>query len=270
LAGDEAGLFADYGSLLEQSFESPPSASDGRVALFQSPHQNNFQMAIEVQVWSARPPLDADDWQQVSTEEVVVDERQTLHIGSPTMEGVEVTVPEGTYQAEASGRGFVNHGWPGSTEPGDEWRIRLWPAEAPGELVRKSWESPFAEGAPAEADEEFALFVVPGTWDDVESMASPGITVEQVVEELGEIQWFEDRARYRIHFFDFGQEELDPSNPPDFWVERTEDVTSSAYDDVLAYATVTAGAGGTFDIALIVDDAERGRGLVWLRKSEWS
>jgi hypothetical protein len=48
----------------------------------------------------------------------------------------EIDVPPGLYHALITGRGFVSHGWPGSTEPGDEWRIRLWPSPTPPEPRR--------------------------------------------------------------------------------------------------------------------------------------
>jgi hypothetical protein len=43
------------------------------------------------------------------------------------MEGVWFDVPTGSYAVLVSGRGFVARGWPGSTTPGDVWRVQLWP-----------------------------------------------------------------------------------------------------------------------------------------------
>ena len=48
-------------------------------------------------------------------------------IASPTTGEVFCEVPGGGYLIEVNGRGFVNYGWPGTTNPGDVWRIRLWP-----------------------------------------------------------------------------------------------------------------------------------------------
>jgi hypothetical protein len=48
----------------------------------------------------------------------------------------DLHVPAGTYAVRITGRGFVARGWPGTTTPGDEWRIQLWPgAAAPPEAV---------------------------------------------------------------------------------------------------------------------------------------
>ena len=43
------------------------------------------------------------------------------------MDYVSVPMPAGDYVMRVVGRGFVARGWPGSTEPGDTWRIQLWP-----------------------------------------------------------------------------------------------------------------------------------------------
>lgn len=45
---------------------------------------------------------------------------------TPTLDTVEIPVPAGSYRILVTGRGFVGHGWPGSTTPGDTWRIQLW------------------------------------------------------------------------------------------------------------------------------------------------
>lgn len=69
-------------------------------------------MAVSVEVWSARPPDDADAWDQVSCERLEVDDSRTMLLESPTGEGVSVPVPTGTYVVEISGRGFVSYGVP--------------------------------------------------------------------------------------------------------------------------------------------------------------
>lgn len=129
--------------LLERAQASPPTASDGSTVLVLNPHQNNFSMEVEVELWSAPPALDSADWEQVSIERITVDEHETLRIGSPTCDDVECDVPRGEYRVEVSGRGFVNYGWPGSTHPGDRWRIRAWrDSSANHPNIRKVWEMP--------------------------------------------------------------------------------------------------------------------------------
>jgi hypothetical protein len=59
------------------------------------------------------------------------------------LSGANLEVPPGAYAIRIAGRGFVNFGWPGSTEPGDQWRIQLWPHQqtiTPKQL--RAWPGP--------------------------------------------------------------------------------------------------------------------------------
>lgn len=138
----------DTMELLVQAQAKRPSSGNGGTVLVLSPHQNNFAMIVDVEVWDARPPADRKLWQQVSEEAIVVDEKGLISLGSPTSDSVDCAVPAGHYLLEVSGRGFVNYGWPGSTEPGDVWRLRLWPHDGSGPLGPKLWEMP-GYGTPA-------------------------------------------------------------------------------------------------------------------------
>ena len=133
---------ADELALLPEAQDHAPSAGDGRSILVLSPHQNNFAMNVAVELWSDRPPRDDAAWQQVSVERLTVGADGTARLGSPTMEDTPFSMQAGSYWLEISGRGFVNYGWPGSTEPGDEWRLRFWPAALPADDVRKVWQMP--------------------------------------------------------------------------------------------------------------------------------
>jgi hypothetical protein len=124
--------------LLEKALLAPPSISDGATVIVLSPHQNNFALPLSVEVWSAAPDPDPDDWQQVSQERLTVDERRSIYIESPTLDGVSCPLSPGEYVVETSGRGFVAAGWPGSVLPADDWRIRIWP-ESESEA---SWPAP--------------------------------------------------------------------------------------------------------------------------------
>jgi hypothetical protein len=105
-----------------------PEGNEGVVVL--SPHQNNFAMRLRVECWPAEPPSDLDDWQEAFLTGLVVG-AEGLVYDSPTMESRTIQVPPGRYAVRITGRGFVNRGWPGSTTPGDEWRLQLWPASDP-------------------------------------------------------------------------------------------------------------------------------------------
>ncbi|WP_433678565.1 hypothetical protein [Nocardia sp. CA-119907] len=139
------GGFGDPDSelaLLEQAQAAQPCAGDGAMLVILSPHQNNFEMSIAVQVWTGRPPHDRDQWQQVCEVRLRVDSDGASSISSPTDGWADCPVPPGDYLIEVSGRGFVNYGWPGSTTPGDIWRIRLWPDDGGDLLPHQQWDMP--------------------------------------------------------------------------------------------------------------------------------
>jgi hypothetical protein len=147
LIGGELEDGWDSSPLLEQAVDVPV-AGDGQLLLVLSPHQNSFELDLTVEVWDVEPPTDADDWQQVVRGWLEV-ERDRLRFESPTMDIEEFDVPTGRYAVEVSGRGFVTYGWPGSTTPGDVWRVRLWPSEVehPPYAVRR-YEPAEDDGAP--------------------------------------------------------------------------------------------------------------------------
>ena len=112
--------------LLERAQDGDGIAQDGGLVVVVSPHQNNFEMPLRVEVWEARPLDDLDEWEEAFDAYLEVDQ-PGLAYESPTMDFVDLKVPPGSYHALITGRGFVADGWPGSTEPGDRWRIQLWP-----------------------------------------------------------------------------------------------------------------------------------------------
>lgn len=140
--GDDDG-FGRETDLLELAMASRPAYSDGTIVIVLSPHQNNFDMHATVEVWSSRPASDRQKWQQVSESFLKVGPQGSISFDSPPGgEFIVCDVPEGSYLVEIAGRGFVNYGWPGSTEPGDVWRVRMWPSG--GDEVRPSlqWDMP--------------------------------------------------------------------------------------------------------------------------------
>ncbi|WP_039805084.1 hypothetical protein [Nocardia araoensis] len=171
-------LFMDYGQfridggvdspveeleLLDRALAAHPFASDGLAVVVLSPHQNNFHMPVTIQVWDERPPGDRAEWQQVCETRLRVGPEGTLCLSSPTDGAVDCPVPEGEYLIEISGRGFVDYGWPGTTEPGDVWRIRLWPDDGSEPLPAVQWDMP-GYGVP----ENVPLHDVTASVDDAE------------------------------------------------------------------------------------------------------
>lgn len=118
---------ADYMPLLEQAINGPGIAADDNGVIVISPHQNNFEMPLRLEVWDDRPPDDGEDWEEAFEGSLLVVDDVLLYF-SPTDTVATFEVPSGRYATRISGRGFVNRGWPGSTTPGDWWRVQLWPS----------------------------------------------------------------------------------------------------------------------------------------------
>ena len=85
-----------------------------------APH-GGLDVLVRATIGGARPP------------------RKSCHFGGADGRGVvymsaahtfvDLDVPPGNYQVRIVGRGFINYGWPGSTTPGDTWRIQFWPSK---------------------------------------------------------------------------------------------------------------------------------------------
>ncbi|WP_410810100.1 hypothetical protein [Micromonospora sp. 067-2] len=135
---------ADYLTLLEQAIKGPGIAADDNGVIVISPHQNNVEMPLRLEVWDDRPFDDQKEWEEVfEASLLVVDD--VLHYSSPTDGVATFEVSSGRYAVRISGRGFVNRGWPGSMTPGDRWRVQLWPCagDVP-ERRLKEWRHPAA------------------------------------------------------------------------------------------------------------------------------
>jgi hypothetical protein len=135
---------ADYMALLERATASSGIAGDDHGLVVISPHQNNFEMPLRLELWDDRPPDDAEEWDEIFEGGLLVVD-DVLHYFSPTDATAIFQVPSDRYATLISGRGFVNRGWPGSTTPGDRWRVQLWPcADDVPEGRIKRWGSPEA------------------------------------------------------------------------------------------------------------------------------
>lgn len=99
-------------------------------------------MRLCVEVWSAEPPNDLDAWQEAFEAALMVGHGELMY-QSPTVDWQTITVPPDNDAVRITGRGFVARGWPGSTTPGDQWRIRLWPsATTVAPRRRRAWPGP--------------------------------------------------------------------------------------------------------------------------------
>lgn len=136
------GPSADYQTYLEQALHGDRIAGNRHAVIVCSPHQNNFEMPLRVEVWDRPPPDDHEGWEEIFQCELLVDDGG-LRYQSPTLDQAVFDVPAGGYTLLICGRGFVNHGWPGSIVPGDSWRIQMWPSTddlPPSRL--KAWQRP--------------------------------------------------------------------------------------------------------------------------------
>ncbi|MBL7517388.1 hypothetical protein I6A84_04430 [Frankia sp. CNm7] len=119
----------DYPGVVDRAIEAGGIAQDGPLLVVLSSHQCNFAVTLRVEQWSAQPPDDLDDWQEVFAASIDVDAFGLLYESTTSVQNLRLEALPGRYAVRISGRGFVQRGWPGSTTPGDEWRVQLWPQE---------------------------------------------------------------------------------------------------------------------------------------------
>jgi hypothetical protein len=123
------------------------------MVVVRSPHLVNYAMPLRVELLDDRPEDDSPDWQEVFEVDLKVG-KNDLTYESPGMSSFTIPIPPGEYHVEISGIGFSTHDRPGSTTPGDRWRLRLWPCDQthPGRRI-KSWDE--ALPPPEELPEEW-------------------------------------------------------------------------------------------------------------------
>lgn len=128
--------------VVEKAITADGIAQERGLVVVLVPHQNNFEMPLRVERWTAEPSDDLDAWQEAFVASVQVGELG-LWYDSATIGATSIEAPVGRYAVRISGRGFVNRGWPGSTRPGDVWRIQLWPSEMAIDPFRiRTWAGP--------------------------------------------------------------------------------------------------------------------------------
>ncbi|MEV8516038.1 hypothetical protein [Dactylosporangium sp. NPDC051484] len=137
-----AGQSGDYMAYLETAIAGAGIAGDDYAVVVCSPHQNNFEMPLRVEVWDGPPPNDQAEWDEVFRCGLVVG-NEGLYYQSTIAQEVVFDVPASTYSVLICGRGFVNRGWPGSVTPGDVWRVQMWPSnDRPIPARVKIWPPP--------------------------------------------------------------------------------------------------------------------------------
>ena len=137
-----AGLFDDiWMPVLEDAWESDRFVGvlPGFIDLL-TPGQWNFQTPLRLEVWSAEPADDRNDWDhEVDVDFDVPDGRISFQPSGGSSHFTSAEVPAGTYRARVSGRGFTEVGHAGA-DGDDSYRLRLWPGGEPAApVLRKRW-----------------------------------------------------------------------------------------------------------------------------------
>jgi hypothetical protein len=141
--GDPRGSAME--ELLEAALAGDGLAANEQAVVVCSPHQNNFSMRFVVERYEEVPDLEADEEWQLVFEATIRVGGGGLSYESPTIEPVVFPIPAGTVTLRVCGRGFVAEGWPGSTEPGDSWRVQCWASNTPVGQARWTRRWPAAE-----------------------------------------------------------------------------------------------------------------------------
>jgi hypothetical protein len=104
-----------------------------------TPGQWNWETPMRLEVWTAEPDEDSDDWDHEVDVDLDVPDGQLVFEASGGGPTVATDIPAARYRARVSGRGFSELGHAGA-EGDDAYRLRLWPRDADGSpVLRKSW-----------------------------------------------------------------------------------------------------------------------------------
>ncbi|MPZ79776.1 MAG: hypothetical protein GEV28_05000 [Actinophytocola sp.] len=113
--------------------------ADGLIDLV-TPVQWNFHAPMRIEVWSAQPPSDEDNWDHVVDVDFDVSNNQVIFQGSGGLMPVRCgePVPSGAYRARVAGRGYTEVS--SGAEGLDSYRLQLWPREArSAPALRRAW-----------------------------------------------------------------------------------------------------------------------------------
>jgi hypothetical protein len=111
--------------------------ADGLVDVV-SPVQHHFGAPWRLETWTAEPPEDDRDWDHVVDIDIDITTGRLHFEGSGGREPISHDVPNGSYRARLSGRGY-EQAVTDAAEGLDAYRVRLWPRaeDAPPELRRR-------------------------------------------------------------------------------------------------------------------------------------
>jgi hypothetical protein len=104
-----------------------------------TPGQWNFQTPMRLEIWSAEPADDRDEWDHEVDGDLDVPDGWISFAASGGGYPERMEIPSGDYRVRVSGRGFTQVGRAGA-EGDDSYRLRLWPRDrATAPVLRKRW-----------------------------------------------------------------------------------------------------------------------------------
>jgi hypothetical protein len=112
-----------WGLALEDAWENGNylGVSKGVVDVLTA-EQWNFEVPVHIEVWSAEPSSDIDDWYVEADVDMDIPDGRLVFQASGGGEEKPVDVPPGRYRARVSGTGYALT----SAEASGRYRIRLW------------------------------------------------------------------------------------------------------------------------------------------------
>ena len=124
-----------------------PGIAQGRyTTIVVTPHRDNNDMDLRVELHDGPPPDDLADWQEVFEAAGVAAGPGGMWYHTPTMDSTPLPIPAGTYKIRISGRDFFRPEWSEENDTlhyDDKYRFQLWPDAASSEPVRlKRWDHP--------------------------------------------------------------------------------------------------------------------------------
>ncbi len=125
--------------------DSAPGIAQGRyTTIVSTPHRDNFDMDLRVEMHDNPPADDSADWQEIF-EATVTAGPTGMWYHTPTLDSTHLDIPAGTYRIRISGTDFLRPEWVDDDSIGyaDRYRFQLLAETQPIAPIRlKRWDHP--------------------------------------------------------------------------------------------------------------------------------
>ncbi|MFE3541467.1 hypothetical protein ACFXK0_00675 [Nocardia sp. NPDC059177] len=112
--------------IVDMAIEHGRFASDGSNFVVLSPISYDPKMKLTVELWSAPPPNDRDNWAVAFESEIAVGENENISISSAAgLDYLNFYAPSGRYNVDVVGS--IDSARAPSVRSTGCWRVRLWP-----------------------------------------------------------------------------------------------------------------------------------------------